>query len=107
VNDENENIDKNEILVEDYISSDGIVEIHDNQYASLIDKIKKQFNLVGIKDEVIFKTISDGLQANKMFIDKFGDEHVEPDHIVRHKYLLTALELLQLSIALHLLIVLT
>lgn len=75
--------------------STGLIEISDDKACSVIDEIKKYCTANGVTFELMYKTLADGLQAEKITIDKYGDEHVEPDHLTRHKYLLTALELLQ------------
>ncbi len=62
---------------------------------TVLDEIKQYCDDAGVSVPTMYQCLSEGLRANKINIDKFGDEHAEPDHVTRHKYLLTALELLQ------------
>lgn len=58
-----------------------------------IDAILKQQNLT---TEDLFKCAKDGLSANKIVRDKYGDVvDVEPDHNVRHKFFESLANMLQ------------
>lgn len=48
---------------------------------------KKELALekAGATREVAYKTMVDGLEAESMTVDKFGDEHMTPDHSSRLK----------------------
>lgn len=53
------------------------------------------FESAGIKTDDPYKTLKEGLSAEKVTYDKYGDERREPDYIARHKYMTTALELMR------------
>lgn len=59
----------------------------------LKDKIDKLLIAAGVDDVKAFKVLAEGLEAYKLIIDKYGDEHNEPDFNCRHKYVQTILEL--------------
>ncbi len=59
----------------------------------LTEKIKVLLDLHGASDSELFSTIGKGLKAKKITIDKYGDEHVEDDNNIIHKYVLLIAEL--------------
>lgn len=64
-----------------------------NKDAEII--IKDGFEKANISQVDPFIVLKDGLNASRKIIDKYGDEHTEPDFNARHKYMLTALELMR------------
>lgn len=59
-----------------------------------VDIIKKACAKYGVTIEAIYKSLGEGLKADKTFKTPFGEVVTEPDHATRHKYIVTALELI-------------
>lgn len=57
--------------------------------------INKGFKEAGIDISDPYRTLKDGLSATRAIVSKFGDISYEDDFSVRHKYMVTALELMQ------------
>lgn len=58
--------------------------------------IAEGFKAAGISSDDPFHTLAQGLKAEKVSVNKFGVETREEDHATRHKYLVTALELMRI-----------
>lgn len=58
------------------------------------DLIELQLKKSGVTADEAYGCLKDGLRSTKTTVDKYGEEHVENDYIVRHKYMVTALELM-------------
>jgi len=60
----------------------------------VVDVIKKSCAKYGVTVEAIYKSLGEGIVAIKRSKTPFGDTIEEPDHLSRHKYIVTALELI-------------
>lgn len=60
----------------------------------IVEVIKKACSKYGVTVEAIYKSIGEGIVATKKTKTPFGDSIEEPDHLSRHKYIVTALELI-------------
>lgn len=77
--------------------------MEDNAQESLFLIVNKEaekiiadgFKAAGISLNDPFTTLAEGLKAEKVTVNKFGVETREEDHATRHKYLVTALELMR------------
>lgn len=56
--------------------------------------IETAFSGAGLKSHEVYKVLKDGLVARKAITNKFGDVTYEDDYNVRHKYMVTAMELM-------------
>lgn len=57
-------------------------------------EIRELCERAGIKLEEIYRVLKEGLNARKKIENRYGEEYYVDDHTIRHKYLMTALELL-------------
>ena len=55
--------------------------------------ILEECRKAGVTLEEMCLGIREGLSATKLTFDKHGEKHVEDDFLVRHKYIVTGLEL--------------
>lgn len=60
----------------------------------VVEKMKSELFKAGVNFETIAIKLREGMDAYKVTIDKFGDEHKTPDFDMRHKYIITASDLL-------------
>jgi hypothetical protein len=71
------------------LSASGL-EVNTDVRALITEECKK----AGVTLERLCKTMDEGLKATKGTLDKFGEMHTEDDFLTRHKFMVTALELM-------------
>lgn len=62
------------------------------EYSTIVERVCAENGVTLVE---LCKTLAKGLKAQKLTLDKFGDEHIEDDFGNQHKFLMTALELLR------------